>query len=181
MRLEAGDIVTFASFDGGEVFTAQVEGKESAEIYTLVGTQEWVDVGVDEIIHVARNSKTIYARGEGEPAPYHDPFADIAAELVIVHDRKGKDYGTGEDPYANVRSAVDFGLPAWIGVLIRMNDKMRRGMAASQQYLETGTVQLEHEGLIDIANDFAVYGIILRIMIEDWIAEGGQDQSKGDL
>ena len=74
-----------------------------------------------------------------------------------------------------------FGIPAWIGVGVRMNDKMKRLQTASQQYLESGQVRLQHEGLLDIANDFAVYGIILRIMIQEWIAEGNQDLSEGRL
>lgn len=112
---------------------------------------------------------------------YYDPFADIARELIEIHDRKGKDYGSSTDPYTNVRMSEGFGIPAWIGVGVRMNDKMKRLQTASQQYLESGQVRLQHEGLLDIANDFAVYGIILRIMIQEWIAEGNQDLSEGRL
>lgn len=112
---------------------------------------------------------------------YYDPFTDIAMKLVEVHDRKGKDYGTTDDPYANVRNSEDFGMPAWIGVGLRMNDKMKRLQTASTQYLTKGTVKLQHEGLIDIARDLAVYGIILEIMITEWIEAGNKDESEGRL
>lgn len=112
---------------------------------------------------------------------YYDPFTDIAMKLVEVHDRKGKDYGTTVDPYANVRNSEDFGMPAWIGVGLRMNDKMKRLQTASTQYLTEGTVKLQHEGLIDIARDLAVYGIILEIMITEWLEAGNKDESEGRL
>lgn len=116
-----------------------------------------------------------------EDTAYYDPFADIAQELVEVHDRKGQDYGATGDPYRNVRMSEEFGIPAWIGVGIRMNDKMKRLQTASGQLLNDGDVRLRHEGLIDIANDIAVYGIILRIMIEEWLAAGNEDNSEGRM
>lgn len=121
------------------------------------------------------------AVGAPDVDEYHDPFADIARELIEIHDRKGRDYGTTGDPYANVRMSEAFGIPAWIGVGIRMNDKMKRLQTAANQYLESGEVRLQHEGLIDIARDFAVYGVILEIMIREWIEAGNEDKSEGRL
>ena len=43
-----------------------------------------------------------------------------------MHERKAKDYGTGEDPYANMRESNTMGIPPHVGVTIRMNDKMVR-------------------------------------------------------
>ena len=53
-------------------------------------------------------------------------FAKILAEVQAMHDKKQKDYGKQGDPFSNVRASEDFGIPGWVGCLVRANDKMRR-------------------------------------------------------
>ena len=59
----------------------------------------------------------------------HDGFTAILAEIKAMHDKKSQDYGRTNDPYANVRASQDFGIPAWVGTLVRANDKMQIGRA----------------------------------------------------
>jgi hypothetical protein len=88
-------------------------------------------------------------------------FHQILDELGALHDQKQQDYGTDEDPFANVRAATDYGIPAWVGAAIRMNDKMRR----LQAFARNGT--LANEGVEDSFKDLAVYAIIGLILFEE--------------
>ena len=82
-------------------------------------------------------------------------------KLGELHDKKQLDYGRSHDPFANVRGAEDFGVPGWVGALIRANDKMRRLQKAAQG----GT--LANEGVVDSLMDLAVYAIIALILFEE--------------
>lgn len=89
-----------------------------------------------------------------------DPFSTILSELQVLHNRKRADYGSKTDPYANVRASAEFGIPPWIGVMVRANDKVKRIKAAA-----TGST-MQNESIIDSFNDLAVYAIIARILYE---------------
>jgi hypothetical protein len=78
-------------------------------------------------------------------------FTGILDELQEMHDRKNRDYGIDSDPYRNVRASEDFGIPAWVGALIRANDKMRRLMKAAQGG------ELVNESIEDSFLDLATY------------------------
>lgn len=87
-----------------------------------------------------------------------DPFVAILDLMKSTHDRKQQDYGTKGDEYANCRSAEDFGVPAWVGVAIRMQDKMKR----IQSFAKKGI--LANEGIEDAFLDLAVYAVIALVL-----------------
>lgn len=101
------------------------------------------------------------------PAP-HDPgddegarrFHAILAELGTLHDTKQRDYGRPGDPFSNVRASSEWGVDPWVGVMIRLNDKVRR----LQRAAAGGT--LANEGVVDSLNDIAVYAVIARVLYE---------------
>ena len=67
---------------------------------------------------------------------YGNPmFFQILEELRALHTKKGQDYGTASDPLANVRASVDWGVPGWVGTLIRANDKVIRFYPTDLFYL----------------------------------------------
>lgn len=78
-----------------------------------------------------------------------------------MHDRKNRDYGSSTDPYANVRASEDFGIPGWVGAVVRAGDKQRRLQAAAR-----GSV-LSNEGIRDSLIDNAVYYIIAAILFDE--------------
>jgi hypothetical protein len=90
----------------------------------------------------------------GFPPQPKSPFLQVVDEIVAMHNKKQQDYGTDEDPLANVRSAADVGVEPWIGVLIRMGDKMRRLHKAAKGG------KLANESVEDSMLDMAVYSII---------------------
>lgn len=93
--------------------------------------------------------------------PSSQRFHDLIAELAELHDRKQSDYGSGVDPFANVRSTEGFGVPAWVGALIRLNDKITR----LQNLHKNGS--LNNEAAEDSFRDIAVYAIIGLVLYEE--------------
>lgn len=96
-------------------------------------------------------------------------FKDMVWEILQLHARKQADYGTDVDPFANVRASADFGIPAWIGVGIRMQDKMKRLQTMSKKGL------LHNESLLDSFMDLAVYGAIGAVLVKE--LDDGQSPS----
>lgn len=88
-----------------------------------------------------------------------DPrFHALLSELGVLHDKKQEDYGVDHDPFANVRSAAEFGVDPWIGAMVRLNDKVTR----LKQYARRGT--LANEGVEDSLMDIAVYALIALVL-----------------
>lgn len=73
----------------------------------------------------------------------------ILDEMRDLHVRKAADYGADEDPFLNVRASEAFGIPPWLGVCIRANDKWVR----LKKYARTRTLACEsaEDSLIDMA------------------------------
>src|SRR5271169_3395293 len=91
-----------------------------------------------------------------------DPrFHEVLKQIATLHDVKQADYGKEHDPFSNVRSSEDFGIPGWIGCAVRMNDKMRR----LQAFAKKGT--LVNEPLEDSFLDLAVYAVIGLILYRE--------------
>ena len=88
-----------------------------------------------------------------------DPFNKILDEMKKLHTKKSADYGTDEDPYANIMEAEKMGIEAWEAVVIRMGDKLSRLQSLSLNQ------KLENESGEDSFLDLAVYGIIGLIML----------------
>jgi hypothetical protein len=88
-------------------------------------------------------------------------FHEVLKELGELHDRKQTDYGRAGDPFANVRGTTEWGIPAWVGAMVRGTDKVKR----LQQYARTGT--LANEGVEDSFRDLAVYSIIALCLWEE--------------
>lgn len=84
----------------------------------------------------------------------HMSFTAILDEIEELHDKKQQDYGRVSDPYANVRASEDFGIPGWVGTIVRANDKMRRLQKFSQDQT------LINESVEDSLLDLATYAII---------------------
>lgn len=96
---------------------------------------------------------------------YNNRFNEVLKELGELHDKKQKDYGREEDPFANVRASTDWGVKPWVGALIRASDKIKR----LQQFVRAGS--LENESVEDSFKDLAVYVIIGLLL---WEEENGK-------
>jgi hypothetical protein len=87
-------------------------------------------------------------------------FHELVQEIVALHDRKQADYGADDDPFANVRSSKEWGVPAWVGALIRLNDKVHR----LKSFARKGS--LANESAEDSMRDIAVYALIALVLYE---------------
>lgn len=99
--------------------------------------------------------------------PSSERFHDILKEWGLLHDTKQTDYGLKSDPFSNVRASEDFGIPGWIGAVVRANDKVKRIQKAARQYLETGEITMANESLVDAFDDLGVYSGIARVLYEE--------------
>jgi hypothetical protein len=91
-----------------------------------------------------------------------DPrFHKLLAEIGELNDRKQADYGTEGDPFANVRASEHWGVQAWVGTMIRANDKVKRLQAAAQ-----GST-LVNEGVEDSLLDIATYALIALVLYRE--------------
>lgn len=91
-------------------------------------------------------------------------FHQLLADAGAMHDRKSKDYGTDTDPFANVRASEEWGMPAWVGCMVRASDKVRR----LQTFAAKGS--LANEPVADAFMDLAVYAIIGLVLFEQEVA-----------
>lgn len=96
-----------------------------------------------------------------------EPFMNAIYSICAMHVQKAKDYGSDGSPYHNIEACEEMGIPAWVGVTLRMNDKEVR----IKNYLKRGT--LANESVRDSIHDNAVYGI-LRLMEYDRIQKNTQ-------
>lgn len=90
-----------------------------------------------------------------------EAFHAVLRELGDLHDRKQQDYGTDTDPFANVRASAEFGVPAWVGAVVRMNDKVTR----IKSFCRKGN--LINESLEDSLADIAVYAAIALVLYRE--------------
>ena len=83
-----------------------------------------------------------------------DPFLDILDEMRRLHISKGHDYGTDADNTSNLRASQRFGIPPWVGCVLRANDKLSR----IESFITKG--RLEHESIEDALLDSACYFVL---------------------
>ena len=93
--------------------------------------------------------------------PLSQRFHELLKEIGELHDKKQKDYGTADDPFANVRGATEFGLPAAMGAFIAMSDIMTR----IKSWCKNGSV--ENDTIEDSLKDMAVYSLIAYVLLEE--------------
>ncbi len=100
-----------------------------------------------------------------DPHPSTEEYFRVLTLMGVTHISKGADYGRDTDPFSNVRSSEDFGIPGWVGAMVRGNDKMRRLQKAANQIASGQQVNMENESIDDSLLDLGVYagiGLVLR-------------------
>jgi hypothetical protein len=88
-------------------------------------------------------------------------FHELLRQIGELHDKKQRDYGADEDPFANVRASQEWGVEPWVGALVRLNDKVHR----LQQFARKG--ELANESAEDSMMDIAVYSLIALILYRE--------------
>jgi hypothetical protein len=94
--------------------------------------------------------------------PSSGRFMELLEEMRQLHTSKSADYGSQEDPLANIRSGADFvSIEPWRGCMVRIADKVQR----LRTYCKTG--KLVHEGVADTLLDLAAYSLLAIILHEE--------------
>jgi hypothetical protein len=104
----------------------------------------------------------------------HPEYLKLLDELRELHTRKAADYGRGVDPLANVRASVDFGVPAWVGVMIRANDKVHR----IKSFIANG--KLKNESVEDSLKDLAAYALLALVLFREQETGASVDYDPAD-
>jgi hypothetical protein len=90
-------------------------------------------------------------------------FHEIVKEMVELHDRKNHDYA-GSEYLSNFLMCEKYiGVPAYVGCIIRLSDKMARIM----NIVKTDEISVGVETVTDTLMDLAIYAIITRILYEN--------------
>ena len=87
-----------------------------------------------------------------------EEFINEVLTIVDLHSRKNADYSAAENPYSTFIVVEDIGIPAHMGVFVRMSDKWERIKNLLAKGEENRAVK--EESLIDTARDLAVYSLI---------------------
>jgi len=98
-----------------------------------------------------------------------DPrFYEALARFACLHSDKNRDYA-GDDPLANLKRCEHFGLPSWLGVVVRLSDKDSRfeSWLKRQMSNDNTAMAVRDESVYDTLDDRAIYTILLRILLEE--------------
>jgi len=94
--------------------------------------------------------------------PGHPRFYQLLEQIGDLHDRKNQNYSKEADPLSNLRQCESFGIPAYLGALVRLSDKFSR-----TQELAKGKKDLVQESFQDTLMDMAVYALLTIILFEE--------------
>jgi hypothetical protein len=87
--------------------------------------------------------------------PTSQAFFDLCDQLKAMHSKKSSDYGSADDPLANIRNGAEFvGIEPWRAAMVRLSDKVTR----LATYCRTGS--LTFEGVEDTLFDLASYSLL---------------------
>lgn len=100
---------------------------------------------------VTRAMESVVRAMESKGSP---EFEAVVKEVLDMHRRKGADYGTKDDFFANVSASANWGIEPWVGAMMRVSDKVARLQSAAK-----GST-LQNEGIEDSLLDIATYSII---------------------
>ena len=91
-------------------------------------------------------------------APLHPSsaaFKDALDEVWQMHMSKSHDYGSSEDPLANIRNGAEFvDIEPWRAAMVRLSDKVTRLATFNR------TGELNHEAVEDSLLDLASYALL---------------------
>lgn len=89
---------------------------------------------------------------------------DTCDKARVMIEAKNRDYSGGsKETFANFKATEMLGIPAEIGVLVRVLDKIKR----IQAFVVNGTLAVKEETVNDAIEDIINYMIILKGIIEE--------------
>jgi len=98
----------------------------------------------------------------------HPRFHELVKQMSELHSKKNHDYAGTEQPLNNLREVVGMGIPAWVGVGVRLSDKYTR----MKNFIKNREFEFKEESLKDTMMDMAVYALLCIILFEEEQTEG---------
>ena len=92
-------------------------------------------------------------------------------EALSLINSKNDDYANPTDFYANFRLCEQAGIPMFIGVHVRMLDKISRLNGFVRRFIETGDISANHESIEDTLLDAINYSAITLDTYRQYIEE----------
>ena len=91
-----------------------------------------------------------------------DPrYLRLLSEMAELHCKKAADYGSDQDPLANIRASEEIGIPAWKGAWLRAKDKVQRIDAFCCRGI------LVNDSVDDSLMDLAAYSLIALVLLQE--------------
>jgi hypothetical protein len=108
---------------------------------------------VEELIKKLKEMKTLGG---------HPRFYEILLQIAKLHADKNSNYAEDTDPLSNLRECERMGVPAHVGVAIRLTDKFSR-----YTQLLKGKKDLVGESVFDTLLDISIYSLLSIVLIEE--------------
>lgn len=102
----------------------------------------------------------------------HPRFHELIEIIRDTHNRKNANYAEDKDPLSNLKLCESFGIPATMGVMVRMSDKWSRLVQ-----LMGGKKDKVGESVIDTLMDLSVYCLLEIILLEEEEKKGKRKTS----
>lgn len=91
-------------------------------------------------------------------------YIALLEQMKDLHERKNAGYaGHNPDPWANFRMSEAFGVPAFLGCLVRMSDKYIR----VTNLVKDSSLEQVGENVKDTLFDLAAYALIAVCLLEE--------------
>ena len=97
-------------------------------------------------------------------------FSSYLERMAAIRGSKNKDYANDVDSLANFRMVEGMGVPAWVGIAVRLGDKYARIVEQARKVIagEELTFAVSGEGFDDTVIDGANYFLLMGIAFEEW-------------
>lgn len=103
---------------------------------------------------------------------------DITESMKITHLKKDHDYCPDDQYLYNLRSSEAFGIPAWVGTLVRMGDKKNRCESA---ILSDRVLLVDTESIADTLQDFSIYALLCAVLYQEYTNDESEINTFKDL
>lgn len=161
-KFKIGDKVRLTTFNGGTAVVGDVGIVESfiySNSYTVEGFTQTDYVVDDDHISAVLEPGTQLTKAE-----YLAFIEKTFAEMTTLIKAKNSDYTAGsDDPFANFRQSVDYGVDPLSGVMVRVGDKLQR----IKSFTKAGKLEVANEGVEDAFKDLIGYSLIALGMLSE--------------
>jgi len=97
-------------------------------------------------------------------------------ECLKLINSKNKDYASPNDFYANFKMAEQAGIPMFVGVHVRLLDKISRLNSFLERFNRTGEISANHESIEDTLLDAINYSAIVLDTYRIWKKQNNHEK-----